>query len=320
LGEKDMYRNFGIMNEAMIRLLTNGIVPLTAKNFNHYDIKYANILMAEDGHARLIDWGLASENDGLRVPEAIQDRSIAFNMPFSDIFFNSFVKQWLPEALNEIKSSPMFHNKTAGQAELLKIVAVNMINKSIEKNGEGHYHYITNDILHDIYKIYAIKNSYNQLDYNVLSYNVLIDYVQAVLLTFVDANGNFNDTKYFYDVFAKNVDIWGFLLSYVPMIEFGLGHFHIDIINGVCRILLKYCFSTEFAIKAIDVAQLVLDLRSLTMISNDIGKKFTNRIMRSSMNKTIRQPANRQTSIRRPASILSGRNANRSIGQDQDQE
>ena len=138
LSEKDMYRNFVIMNEAMIRLLTNGIVPLTAKHFNHYDIKYANILMSEDGNARLIDWGLAGENDGINVPESIRDRSIAFNMPFSDVFFNSYVKKWLPEALHEIKSSPMFHNKTAGQSDLLKIVAVNMINKSIEKTSEGH--------------------------------------------------------------------------------------------------------------------------------------------------------------------------------------
>jgi hypothetical protein len=310
LSDKAMYQNFVIMNEAMIRLLTNGIVPLSAKHFNHYDIKYANILMAEDGNARLIDWGLAGENDGIHVPESIQNRSIAFNMPFSDIFFNSYVKNWLPEALNEIKSSPMFHNKTAGQADLLKIVAVNMINKSIEKTSEGHYEYIITGILHDIYKIYAIKNTYNRLDYNVLTYNVLIEYVQAVLLMYVDENGNFNDTKYFYEVFTKNVDIWGFLLSYVPMMEHGLGHFHIDIINGICRILLKYCFSTEFATKPIDVAELVLDLRSLTTIAKEIGKKFTNRISIAKMtnnNETTRRRASRL--VRR----ISSRNANQLI-------
>ena len=313
LSEKDMYRNFVIMNEALIRLLTNGIVPLTEKHFNHYDVKYANILMAEDGYARLIDWGLSGENDGIHIPESIRDRSIAFNMPFSDIFFNSYVKKWLPEALDGIKSSPLFHNKTTGQADLLKIVAVNMINKSIEQTSEGHYDYITSGILHDIYKIYAVKNTYNRLDYNVLSYNVLIEYVQAVLLMYVDENGNFNDTKYFYEVFTKNVDIWGFLLSYVPIIEHGLGHFDIDIVNGVCRILLKYCFSTEFAAKPIDVAELVLELRSLTTVANDIGKKFTNRISIPKMtnkNETTRRGASRL--VRR----LSSRNMNQLIEQE----
>jgi hypothetical protein len=83
----------------------------------------------------------------------------------------------------------------------------------------------------------------------------------------------FDDTKYFYEVFAKNVDIWGFLLSYVPLIEYGVGHFHPDLINGVCRILLKYCFSPEFAAKPIVVDELVLDLRSLNTIALDLMKK-----------------------------------------------
>lgn len=278
LPEKEMYRKFIETNDALIKLLVNGIMPLNLKKFNHYDIKAGNILISDDGHARLIDWGLAGENDGIHIPDTIQNRSIAFNMPFSDIFFNHFVKKWLVEELNLIKAAPHFHNKTAGQSELLKIVAVNMINKSIEKTSEGHYEYITNTILHDIYKIYAIKNEYNLIDYNVLSNNALIDYIHAVLLTYVDRNGKFNDTRYFYDVFSINVDIWGFLLAYVPIIEFGVGKFHIDIINAVCRILLKYCFSTEFAIKPININELVLELESLNAIANDIYKKSTKKV------------------------------------------
>jgi hypothetical protein len=274
LADKPMYNSFAQMNEALIQLLINGIVPLNARNFHHYDIKYANILMGADGHARLIDWGLAGENDGIHIPASIQDRSIAFNMPFSDIFFNKYVKSWLPGALKEIKGSANFHNKNAGQAELLKVVAINMINKSIEQTSEGHYDYIVTGILHDIYKIYAVENNYSRLDYNVLSYNAMIEYIQAVLLTFVDENGTFDDTNYFYEVFAKNVDIWGFLLSYVPLIEYGVGHFHPDLINGVCRILLKYCFSPEFAAKPIAVEELVLDLRSLNTIAADSMKKI----------------------------------------------
>ena len=282
LPEKEIYRKFIRTNTALIELLVNGIVPLNAMRFNHNDIKAGNILMSEDGHARLIDWGLAGENDGIHIPETIQNRSIAFNMPFSDIFFDNFVKKWLPEAFKQIKGSSQFHDNTSGQSELLKIVAVNMINKSIEKTSEGHYDYIMNTILHDIYKIYAIKNMYNRLDYNVLSNNVLVEYVHAVLLTYVDENGHFNDTKYFYEVFTKNVDIWGFLLAYVPIIEFGVGKFHIDLINAVCRILLKYCFSAEFAVKPIVINELVLDLQSLNDIQNVLSLTADNK---ASLNK-----------------------------------
>jgi hypothetical protein len=273
--EKEMHQLFINTNTALIKLLVNGIVPLTKMGFNHYDVKAGNILMSEDGRARLIDWGLAGENDGLTVPETIQNRSIAFNMPFSDIFFNNFVKTWLAESFHKIRASPNLRDKTTGQKELLKIVAVNMINESIAKTSEGHYDYITGDILHDIYKVYASKNIYNRVDYNILTTNVLIEYVHAVLVAYVNENGNFDDAKYFYDVFSKNVDIWGFLLSYVPIIEFGAEKFHIDIVNAVCRILLKYCFSPEFATKPIILNELTLDLQSLNAIAAGVVRKHS---------------------------------------------
>jgi hypothetical protein len=266
LPTKELYQMFIELNNALIKLLVNGIVPLTTMGFNHYDIKAGNILMAEDGHARLIDWGLAGENDGIHIPETIENRSIAFNMPFSGIFFNNFVKKWLPAEMKRIKGSNQLKNKTAGQAELLKIVAVNMINESIAQTSEGHYDYITTNILHDIYKIYAVKNEYNRIDFDSLSSNVLVEYVQAVLLQYVDEDGKFNDTKYFYEVFTKNVDIWGFLLAYVPLIEYGSTLLHPELMNGICRILLKYCFSPEFATKPITVSELASELEALNAI------------------------------------------------------
>ena len=270
LDSPNKYTMFVNLNTALVKLLEHGIVPMNKLNFNHYDVKAGNILYSSDGHARLIDWGLAGSHDGKTIPDVIKDRSIAFNMPFSDIFFNSYIKQWLPEEMRKIKASLQFRDKTDGQAELLKIVAVNMINKSIEETSEGHFEYVTTGILNDIYKIYATDNKYNFLDFNTLTYNVVIEYIQAVLLKYVSDTGVFNDVKYFYEVFAHNVDIWGFILTYAPIIEEGNGKIHKDVINGICRILLKYCFSPEFATKQINVTELKLDLLSL----NDIARNL----------------------------------------------
>jgi hypothetical protein len=264
------YSAFIKLNTALIQLLINGIVPINKMNFNHFDVKAGNILYSPDGNARLIDWGLASSNDGVTIPAAIKNRSIAFNMPFSDIFFNNYIEHWLPEEYSRIKASPNFRNSNDGQAELLKVIAVNLINKSIQETSEGHYDYITGNILHDIYKIYANRNSYNRLDYNVLTFNVIIEYIQAVLINFVDENGKFNSVKYFYEVFSPNADVWGFILTYAPLIEEGYGKIHKDIINGICRILLKYCFSPEFAIKPIVINELTADLSSLNDIARSI--------------------------------------------------
>ena len=264
------------LNNALIKLLTNGIVPLNKLGFNHLDVKAGNILFSPDGNARLIDWGLAGSNDGVTIPSAIIDRSIAFNMPLSSIFFNHRIKKWLPDEFNRIKISPKFKYKNVGQSELLKIIAVNLINESFHETSEGHIDYITNNILHDIYKIYADRNNYNRLDYNVLTYNAIIEYIQAVLIEFVDDNGRFDDQKYFYEVFTHNVDIWGLLMAYAPLIEDGYGKLHKDIINACCRILLKYCFSTDFATKPIVVEELIEDLNSLSHIASNIPKSTIN--------------------------------------------
>ena len=314
LPEKDMYPMFINLNKSLIKLLANGIVKLNEKGFNHYDIKSGNILMGDDGHARLIDWGLSGGNDGINVPETIQDRSIAFNMPFSGIFFNNFVKKWLPAEMIAIKGSNNLKNKTAGQAELLKIVAINMINESINNTSEGHFNYITENILHDIYKIYAVKNEYNRIDYNMLSTNVLVEYVQAVLLKYVDEDGKFNDASYFYEVFAKNVDIWGFLIAYVPLIEFGATIFHPELINGVCRILLRYCFSTEFATKPIIVSELVTELESLNDIVN--ARIFKLQSKKLSQNNKPSQPKKPSQSIKKSQTKKQSQNILPSISKD----
>ncbi len=78
-----------------------------------------------------------------------------------------------------------------------------MVNAVIEYNKtSGHYTSIIS-ILHHIYKIYAIDNGYNTVDYNVLTQNTIIEYIQSILLTYVDDNGNFDDNKYFYEAEYK---------------------------------------------------------------------------------------------------------------------
>jgi len=46
-----------------------------------------------------------------------------------------------------------------------------------------------------------------------------------------------------------------------------------EIINGISRILIKYCYSTEYAIKAINVSELSKELESLNVISGQIMKQ-----------------------------------------------
>ena len=202
--EKEKYILFIKINSSLIELLNNGIVPINKNGLNHMDIKGNNMLVDSMGHVRLIDWGLAVKNNGIAIPSDVTNHTMHFNNPFSNLFYNNYLKQWLPKEYSKIKASPQFYNSTSGQSELLKLIAVNMVNVVIEQNqSSGHYQSIVS-ILHYIYKIYAVDNGYNTVDYNVLIQTTIIEYIQAVLLAYVDDNGNFKDVEYFYDVFTKN--------------------------------------------------------------------------------------------------------------------
>ena len=271
---KERHALFEFINDAMIKLLKYGIVPLNNLHFNHFDIKHDNILLGEDKKARLIDWSLASENDGKTIPYSVRDRSVHFNMPVSLLYFNGFVKDSLRKSYEQIKASTLLSDKKTGQNELLKIVAMNMINEAMHPpKNDSHYRIIVDNILRSIFKLYVTGNSeINLINYRVLTTNVVVEYIHAVLLKYVDENGNFDDIRYFYEVFTKNADIWGFILSYSDIIEYGPGKIHKDIINGLCRIMLKYCFSPEFAATPIDINSLIADLTSLNKISNNVNR------------------------------------------------
>jgi hypothetical protein len=283
------YKSFIKLNNSLITLLSNGIIPINKLNLNHYDIKGNNMLINDDGIVRLIDWGLAIQNDGKNIPDDLKKSIFQFNTLFSNLFFNKDLTSMIPDEYKKIKASELLYNEQSGQTKLLKIVAVNLLNNLMHNNNDGHFNVIK-DILHKIYKIYAIENGYNKLDYDILIENTIIDYITAVLIKFVDSNGIFKEDKYFFEVYQKNTDILGFLTVYIRFIEKGIDysqtipkkeHSQIyrmdkDIINGICRIIIQYCYSTTYAIKEININKLIKELKSLNKIAESIIKKSTN--------------------------------------------
>ena len=258
---------FITLNNSLMNLLQFGIVPLNQAKFNHFDIKDDNILFGEDKNSRLIDWSLASANDGKTIPKAATNRSIHFNMPVSLLLFNTFIKDYIKKSYAEIKVSANLGDTKAAQKEFIKMVALNLLNIGMRPpKDDSHFRIIVDRILHSIYKLYITEKENVLIDYKVLTNNVIIEYIEAVLIKYVDINGNFDDVRYFYEVFQKNADIWGFILSYSSVIERGYDKFPKQFINGLCRIFIKYCFSPEFAATPIDINSLVKDLTSLNEI------------------------------------------------------
>ena len=99
------------LNNSLIDLLINGIIPMNKLNLYHCDVKNGNILVKENNsmgsiggsientglECRLIDWGLSvhhTNNNG--IPHRLYRRPFQYNVPFSVILFN---KEFCPTAV-----------------------------------------------------------------------------------------------------------------------------------------------------------------------------------------------------------------------------
>ena len=280
---------FEFINTRLIELLKNGITPLNKLNYNHCDIKSDNILLGRDNNVRLIDWGLSYENDGKTIPELIKNNLIHFNIPFSILFFNDGIKDLIQSVFLKIKMSTSKLNINIAQAEIMKIISMYIINELMGSHNTSHYEMIINEIMNNVYRLFNLTSSHNQIiDYSIISNSVVVEYIQAVLLKYVDETGIFKDTKYYYEVFTKNADLWGFVLTYLPLIENGNDVLlPKDVALGIGRIILKYCYSSEFAAKPIDVNVLITELLSLNKI---IEFKSSIRMRRVYKKKTLKIP------------------------------
>ena len=138
--------SFDILNISLINLLKNGIVPMNKLKLFHNDLKGENILY-KDEFSRIIDWGLASIQKGNKIPNIIKDRVVQFNLPYSNILFNSYFKKWYVNQLNFYnvnKNSPFVMDQ-------LELIAINWFELWKNIGGEGHISYINSYIIHPIF-------------------------------------------------------------------------------------------------------------------------------------------------------------------------
>lgn len=266
------YKNIIKLNNTLIKLLNNGIIPMNHHNIYHCDIKDSNILIDSSSalKARLIDWGLSTEyvpNKDNPFPSTWRNRPFQFNVPFSivifsDLFFDKYSKY--------IKEGGKIDN------ESLKPFIRDYVSLWLKERGTGHYKYI-NEIIFMLFSNELVnfsekeKEKIIEKDYT-LPY--IYNYIINVLISYTNFrnDGTLNLRVYLDNVFIKIVDIYGFIITYLPIFEVlsenysTLNNSELEIFEALKKIFIKYLFSPRT--EPMTVTEVTKSFKDLNKILN----------------------------------------------------
>lgn len=256
------------LNNSLIDLLQNGIIPMNALKVYHCDIKDSNVLVDSSFETRLIDWGLSvhkPEELFNEVPKGLYRRPFQFNVPFSVILFNGeFIKLY---------DDFLLRNKDPNYYDIREFV-VNYIFVWNEIRGAGHLEAI-NDIIKQFSEgeLVAI-NKQNVKDHMIeydFTYYYIVEYITKIIKKYT-VHGKLELFNYFNNIFIKNVDIWGFVMIYICIYEkiysSNIAEDFKPVTQQIKYIIQDFLFSNPTQL--INISLLIEELTKLNNIINSV--------------------------------------------------
>ena len=251
------------MNNGIIGLLTDAIVPMNKLGILHFDLKSANILIDDSSQLRIIDWGLSVISKNNRIPSGSTSRPIQFNLPFSTVLFN---KKIMNHINLELKKISFDNNYKQTIKPHLSPIIHKIVVKYFSKSERGHINYVSTSIK----ELFEIPNEKNFFLYNLLS-----SYLTEAVVNFINPiTKTFDDLKYFNEVCMRNCDIWGLMTVYYDI----LMHYETIfvkkpvVLKQLRLLVIRYLYSPEFAGKPIDIDNLVNELKNITSFPYSVKK------------------------------------------------
>jgi len=252
------------LNNSLIDLLVNGIIPMNNLQVFHGDIKESNILVQFNDKrlkTRLIDWGLSFVRKGIKgIPKKVYRRPFQYNVPFSSVLFNKELVERYAHFLSE-NLEPDYYQ--------IREFVINYIFIWNDIRGPGHldlinkiFNKLTMNELTDIKKS-NIRD--NVVEYE-FTYYYIVEYLSKILKHYTKY-GTLDIMTYFNTVFLKNIDVWGFVLTYFAFYEELYKHFdtlneyQLTFLTRIKQIIIEYLY--ENPLQPINVDNLVNELTNL---------------------------------------------------------
>ena len=179
------------VHKSLVKLLKNGIVPMNKLNIFHCDAKDTNILIDGDYNSVLIDWGFAFAKKGNKIPKMLKRRPFQFNLPLSVILFSDEFNKMVVDLKDKKHAEDIVTEYKAKQ---------------------GHYEYINNMIC-------LLKGEKDLVvGEQIYTFPIAVDFIHDILRRF-SPNNVFDAVEYYNSEFINNVDLWGFIVTYLPLIK-----------------------------------------------------------------------------------------------------
>lgn len=270
------------VNQLLIELLHKAILPMNKLGVFHSDLKASNILINETKtKTRIIDWGLSDiykTHVFSEFPDAWKSRPLQFNLPIGNILISDMFMIKYTDFINQNQYS--IDNDDRDDAMLLFLIR--FVYEYIEYEGKGHLKYIT--FILNVLDIIPVQEMPPQFMLNNLQihskydkykqYHDTIFYIAMYLVnvlmkyTSIDKKGKVSIMNYVNQHFQYDIDVWGFVISYLPVLETihsnqMLTNLHLVIFEKLQNIFLDYLY-TPSTMERIDIPHLTQELTELS--------------------------------------------------------
>ncbi len=269
-GYQDLIRNLINLNNTSYDFLKNGIAKMAKVGLYHADVKPQNVMTNYNSdlakpsftEMKLIDYGLVLPPGPDAAHSVIS--FIMFNAPFSMFMFGRDVKDEINSLLET--EAHVYEEDQINQGgnqdrykQRIRDGMKKIVNEHVFSYSRDHIPYMETKGS----RAYGISTAEYRPTLKVL----FIEYCTAIVLGFTNRTNKkrprFDFVKYWKDVLQYNLDVWGFLTSFLLLASYSQIT-HPSISDDYLSIVSNYLYTPVYATRKIPVGEVLAALDEMT--------------------------------------------------------